>query len=257
MLKTIFSYNVNGLRAAMNKGFDGWLKETQPDVLCMQEIKAKPEQIDTSVFDRIGYRQYWFPAQKPGYSGVAIFCKTKPDKVVYGMDIDKYDYEGRLIRADFGDITVISVYFPSGTSGDVRQAFKMVFLEDFLQWIENLRKERPNLIISGDYNIAHTDIDINHPKKHQKMSGFLPEERAWVDKYLAHGYVDTFRMFNSQPNVYSWWSYRQQARAKDLGWRIDYNIATEALKPRIKDASILQNAVHSDHCPVTVTVDFN
>ena len=256
MNKTIFSYNVNGLRAAVNKGFDGWLKEAQPDILCLQEIKVMPEQMDTSVYDRMGYRQYWFPAQKPGYSGVALFCKDKPDRVVYGMGIDKYDREGRLIRADFGDVSVLSVYIPSGTSGEERQAFKMVFLDDFMQWLENLRKERPNLIISGDYNIAHTDIDINFPKKHQKMSGFLPEERAWVDKYLAHGYVDTFRLFHSEPNVYSWWSYRQQARTKDLGWRIDYHTATNTLTPRIKDASILQHAAHSDHCPVAVTVDF-
>jgi len=257
MLKTIYSYNVNGLRAAMNKGFEVWIKEVQPDILCLQEIKAKPEQIDTMVFDRLGYRQYWFPAQKPGYSGVAIFCKDKPDKVTYGMGIEKYDFEGRLIRADFGDVSVISVYFPSGTSGEERQAFKMVFLDDFLQWIEKLKVERPNLIISGDYNIAHTDIDINFPKKHQKMSGFLPEERAWVDKFLEHGYFDTFRLFHSEPNVYSWWSYRQQARVKDLGWRIDYIIATNEILPQVKDASIAQNAVHSDHCPVTVTVDFS
>lgn len=256
MLKKIFSYNVNGLRAAINKGFEDWLKEAQPDILCLQEIKARPEQIDSSPFDRLGYRHYWHPAQKPGYSGVAIFCKDKPDKVVIGMDVEKYDYEGRMIRADFGDISVISAYFPSGTSGAERQSFKMTFLDDFLLWIENLRKERPNLIISGDYNIAHTDIDINYPKKHQKMSGFLPEERAWVDKFLQHGYIDSFRLFNSEPNMYSWWSYRQQARSKNLGWRIDYNIATDELKPRIKDASIVQTAVHSDHCPVTVTVDF-
>ena len=256
MLKTIYSYNVNGLRAAMNKGFDVWLKEAQPDMICLQEIKVKVEQMDTSVFDRMGYRQYWYPAKKPGYSGVALFCKDKPDKVVYGMGIDKYDDEGRVLRADFGDISILSVYIPSGTSGEERQAFKMVFLDDFLEWTENLRKERPNLIISGDYNIAHTDIDINHPQKHQKMSGFLPEERAWVDKFLAHGYVDTFRMFHNEPNVYSWWSYRQMARNKDLGWRIDYHTATNVLAPRIKDASILQSSVHSDHCPVTVTVDF-
>jgi exodeoxyribonuclease-3 len=255
MLKTVYSYNVNGLRAAMNKGFDGWLKEAQPDILCLQEIKVQVEQMDTAAFDRIGYRQYWYPAQKPGYSGVAIFCKDKPDKVVYGMGIDKNDEEGRLIRADFGDVSVLSVYFPSGTTGDTRQAFKMAFLDDFMQWVENLRKERPNLIISGDYNIAHQDIDINFPRKHDKMSGFLPEERAWVDKLFTHGYVDTFRMFNREPNQYSWWSYRQNARAKDLGWRIDYHMVTNALESRIKGASILQNVVHSDHCPVTVTCD--
>ena len=256
MLKTVYSYNVNGLRAAMNRGFEVWLKETQPDIVCLQEIKVKPEQMNTSVFDWLGYRHYWYPAQKLGYSGVAILCKDKPNKVVYGMGIDKYDGEGRLIRADFGDITVISVYFPSGTRGDKRQAFKMTFLDDFLQWIENLKKERPNLIISGDYNIAHKDVDVNFPEKYNRMSGFLPEERAWVDKFLDCGFVDTFRLFNSQPDVYSWWSYRQNAREKNLGWRIDYNIASNVLSPRIKDATIMQSAVHSDHCPVTVTVDF-
>ena len=256
MLKTIYSYNVNGLRSAMNKGFDGWLKEAQPDVLCLQEIKAKEEQIDTAAFDRIGYRQYWYPAQKAGYSGVAILCKDKPDKVVYGMGIEKYDAEGRMIRADFGDLSVLSVYFPSGTSGEQRQAFKMEFLDDFLQWAQALRKERPNLLFSGDYNIAHSDIDINFPRKHDKMSGFLPDERAWVDQYLAHGYVDTFRMFHDEPEKYSWWSYRQQARSKNLGWRIDYHTATDVLAHRIKDASILHTVVHSDHCPITVTVDF-
>jgi len=256
MLKTIYSYNVNGLRAAINKGFDVWLKEAQPDVICLQEIKVKEEQIDTAVFDRMGYRQYWYSAQKPGYSGVAILCKDKPDKVVYGMGIEKYDAEGRMIRADFGDVSVFSVYFPSGTTGELRQSFKMEFLDDFLQWTETLRKERPNLVFSGDYNIAHTDIDINFPRKHDKMSGFLPEERAWVDQYLAHGYVDTFRLFHKEPNMYSWWSYRQQARVKNLGWRIDYHTVTDTLTSRIKDASILHNIVHSDHCPIAVTVDF-
>ncbi len=256
MLKKVYSYNVNGLRSAMSKGFDEWLREARPDILCIQEVKAKPEQIDTSVFDRLGYRHYWFPAQKAGYSGTALLCTDKPDRVICGMGIEKYDAEGRLIRADFGDVTVLSAYFPSGTSGEERQAFKMVFLDDFLQYAENLRKERPNLVISGDYNIAHRDIDINFPRKHDKMSGFLPEERAWFDQYLAHGYADTFRMFRDEPNQYSWWSYRSQARAKDLGWRIDYHTVTKELMPRVKDAAILQRVCHSDHCPVTVTIDF-
>jgi exodeoxyribonuclease-3 len=255
MMKKILSYNVNGLRAAMNKGFDSWLAETQPDVLCIQETKAQPEQLDLSVFDRMGYRHYWYPAEKKGYSGVALLVKDKPDRVVYGMGIDKYDAEGRMIRADYGDLSILSVYVPSGTSGEERQAFKMVFLDDFLRYLDELRKERPNLIIAGDYNIAHTEADINFPKKHEKMSGFLPEERAWFDKLLAHGYVDTFRLFHSEPNQYSWWSYRANARAKDLGWRIDYHIATAPLQARIKNAYILQNAEHSDHCPVAVEVE--
>ncbi|MDR1672694.1 MAG: exodeoxyribonuclease III [Bacteroidales bacterium] len=256
MVQKIYSYNVNGLRSAMNKGFDVWLRDEQPDILCLQETKAQPDQIDMSPFERLGYRHYWNSAQKKGYSGVALFSKCKPDRVTYGMDMGKYDAEGRMLRADFGDVSVISVYFPSGTMGDTRQAFKMDFLDDVLQYLENLRKERPNLIISGDYNIAHTDADINFPRKHDKMSGFLPEERAWFDAFVAHGYVDTFRMFHSEPNVYSWWSYRSQARTKDLGWRIDYHMATRPLQERIKDAYILQNATHSDHCPVAVAVDF-
>ncbi|MDR0714646.1 MAG: exodeoxyribonuclease III [Bacteroidales bacterium] len=256
MLKKIFSYNVNGLRAAMNKGFDAWLEETQPDVLCLQETKMQPEQMDFSAFDRLGYRHYWFSAQKKGYSGVGILTKIKPDKVVYGMGTEKYDTEGRMIRADYGDVSVISAYIPSGTSGAERQAFKMVFLDDFLRYLNELRKERPRLIIAGDYNIAHTDADINFPRKHDKMSGFLPEEREWFTRFLAEGYVDTFRLFHSEPNRYSWWSYRSQARAKDLGWRIDYHIATADLQDRIRDAGILQSAEHSDHCPVTTVVEF-
>ncbi|MDR1666570.1 MAG: exodeoxyribonuclease III [Bacteroidales bacterium] len=256
-MKKIFSYNVNGLRAAMNKGFDAWLEEAQPDILCLQETKMQPEQMDFSAFDRLGYRHYWFSAVKKGYSGVAILTKTKPDRIVYGMDMEKYDAEGRMIRADYGEVSVISAYVPSGTSGEERQAFKMVFLDDFLQYLDRLRKERPHLIIAGDYNIAHTDADINFPRKHDKMSGFLPEEREWFSRFLAAGYVDTFRLFHSEPNRYSWWSYRSQARAKDLGWRIDYQIATASLQEKIRDAGIMQSAEHSDHCPVTTTVDFS
>lgn len=256
MLRSVYSYNVNGIRAAMNKGFGDWLAKAQPDILCLQETKAQPEQIDTAIFDRLGYYHYWYSAQKKGYSGVALLTKEKPDRVEYGMGIDEYDTEGRAIRADFGDISVVSMYFPSGTSGDARQAFKMIYLDRFLQWIEQLRKERPNLIISGDFNIAHKEIDINHPNRHNKMSGFLPEERAWVDQFLKHDYVDTFRMFNQQPEQYSWWSYLAQSRAKNLGWRIDYHMVTGNLKLRIAGAGILQDVVHSDHCPVTVTVDF-
>ena len=240
----------------MNKGFDNWLGQELPDVLCLQEIKTQPEQIDTSVFDRLGYRHYWFPAQKNGYSGVAILCRMKPDKVTYGMGMEPYDREGRIIRADFGDISILSAYFPSGTMGGERQSFKMDFLKDFLLYIEKLRQERPNLIISGDYNIAHTDIDINYPERHQQASGFLPEEREWLSGFLSKGYIDTFRMLNDTPNQYSWWSYRANAREKDLGWRIDYHIVSEPVRSIVNEASILQDVYHSDHCPVTVSIDF-
>ena len=207
MQRTIYSYNVNGIRSALNKGLGDWIASEQPDILCLQEIKASPEQIDTTLFDRLGYYHYWYPAQKKGYSGVALLSRERPDHVAYGMGMAQYDEEGRALRADFGDISVVSLYIPSGTSGALRQAFKMVYLEHFLEWTEALRQKRPNLILSGDYNIAHREIDINHPERHHKMSGFLPEERAWVDKFLAHGYLDTYRMFHQEAGCYSWWSY--------------------------------------------------
>ncbi|MDP4207512.1 MAG: exodeoxyribonuclease III [Bacteroidota bacterium] len=249
-----YSYNVNGLRAAIGKGFAAWLAEEQPDVIGLQEIKATPDQVDTSFLDNLGYHHYWFPAEKKGYSGVAIFTKKKPDFVGLGMELPDYDVEGRLIRADFGDITFLTIYFPSGTSGDVRQEFKMKFLFDFDDYVERLRKERPNIILAGDFNIAHKPVDINHPERHLTSSGFLPEERAWVDQFLAKGFLDTFRVFNNEPKQYSWWTYRAQARAKNLGWRIDYHWVTESLRTRLKSAQIHAGVVHSDHCPVSVEV---
>lgn len=250
----IFSFNVNGIRAAINKGFFDWFDVVQPDILCLQEIKASPDQFDTSFFDQRGYTQSWFPAEKKGYSGVALISKNKPDYIEMGMRMPVYDFEGRIIRADFNGITIISAYFPSGTSGDERQAFKMRFLTDFEKYLLDLQKERLNLIISGDYNIAHKEIDINHPKKHVKMSGFLPEERAWFDQFLAKGFIDSFRAFNNQPEQYSWWTYRAGAREKNLGWRIDYHIVSESLKQRLKGAAIHSNIFQSDHCPISVEI---
>jgi len=256
MSVSIFSYNVNGLRAAINKGFDKWLIQADPDIICLQEIKTTPGQIDLSFIEKAGYHHYWYPAEKKGYSGTALFTKIKPDYIEYGFGYQDYDNEGRTIRADFGNITHITAYFPSGTSGEIRQSFKMKFLESFAIYIRDLNKERPNLIISGDINIAHKDIDINFPAKHQTMSGFLPEERAWIDKMLDMGFIDSFRVFNKQPQQYSWWTYRAQARAKNLGWRIDYNFVSNSLIGKLKSANILANVIHSDHCPVTLEIDF-
>ncbi len=255
METSFYSFNVNGLRAAIKKGFCEWMLEAKPAVLCLQEIKATPNDIDISFLTNLGYHHYWFPAQKKGYSGVAVFTKLKPDFVALGIDNAEHDFEGRVIRTDYGDVTHIATYFPSGTSGDARQAYKMKFLNDFDEYIAKLRTARPNIIISGDINIAHKEIDINHPKKHTKMSGFLPEERAWVDKFLAKGFTDSFRVFNQQPEQYSWWTYRANAREKNLGWRIDYNFITDTLKPRLKQAAIHANVVQSDHCPVSVVLD--
>ena len=252
----IISYNVNGIRAAMRKGLEQWLQVADADIVCLQEIKAKEEQIDVSVFNHLGYECFWYSAQKPGYSGTAILSKIKPDHVEYGTGMEAYDYEGRIIRADYGDVSIISVYMPSGSSGDERQAFKMQFLSDFQNYIEELRKDRPKLIISGDYNICHQAIDIHNPQRNQNTSGFLQEERAWVSGFIASGFVDTFRHFNSEPHNYSWWSYRANARVKNLGWRIDYHMATANLEKQLKRAAILPEAKHSDHCPILVEVDF-
>jgi exodeoxyribonuclease-3 len=255
-MRRIITYNVNGIRAAMGKGLIDWMKSTDPDILCVQEIKASPEQVGVFEFEEMGYHHYWYPAQKKGYSGVAIFSKQKPDNVVYGCGIKEYDDEGRFIRADYGDISVISVYHPSGSSGDDRQAFKMKWLADFADYIEKLRKERPKLIISGDYNICHKAIDIHNPKSNANTSGFLPEERDWFDKFVDLGYIDTFRFFNQEPHQYSWWSYRAGSRGKNLGWRIDYNMVTQNLEKNLKRSVILNQAMHSDHCPVMLEIDF-
>ncbi|GBU07949.1 exonuclease III [Bacteroidales bacterium] len=252
----IISYNLNGIRSALSKGLIEWLEAENPDMFCIQETKAQPEQIETSHFENIGYKHHLIhSAQKKGYSGVAIFSKNAADYYEIGMGMEVYDSEGRVIRADFGDITLVCVYIPSGTTGDIRQEFKMKFLADFTNYLVELRKKRPNLIICGDYNICHKPIDINRPERHTKDSGFLPEERAWFDDFIDLGFVDTFRQFNCEKDQYSWWSYRAGARVKNLGWRIDYHIATASLKDRLKSAAILQQVVHSDHCPVVLSLE--
>ncbi len=250
----IISYNVNGIRAALNRNFREWLLSENPDVLCLQETKAQPDQIDTLLFAELGYTSYLHSAEKKGYSGVAILTKQAPDDVVVGMNNPKFDAEGRVIRADFGDLTIINAYFPSGSSGEIRQAMKIEFLAAFAPFIEELRKKRPNLVVCGDYNICHKPIDINHPERQKGVSGFLPEEREWLDQYEATGMVDSFRVFDQRPEQYSWWSYLGGARFRNAGWRIDYHWVSEPLKSRLKNAAILSDAIHSDHCPVMVEI---
>jgi exodeoxyribonuclease III len=251
----IASYNVNGIRSAINKGFVDWIKATDPDVIGLQEVKAEETNIDKAIFEDLGYHIYWYPAVKKGYSGVAILTKTKPKNVAFGMGIQSYDDEGRMIRADFDDFSFISAYFPSGTTGDVRQDFKYQFLDDIYGYSQDLIQKFPNLIMSGDYNICHKPIDIHNPISNKNSSGFLPEERAWMDKFTSSGFEDSFRLFNPNPHQYTWWSFRAGSRAKNLGWRIDYHMTTLPMRERLKRAIILPEAQHSDHCPIILEME--
>ena len=251
----IISYNVNGIRAAIKKGFINWLEKANPDIICIQETKAQQHQINSEEFTRVGYPyQYWFSAQKKGYSGVAIFCKKKPNRIEYGIGIESMDFEGRNIRVDFENISVMSMYLPSGTN-DARLEFKFNYMAEIQNYIDDLKKEIPNLVICGDYNICHESIDIHNPKM-KGVSGFLPEEREWIGNFIKSGFIDSFRYLNKEPHHYSWWSYRANSRANNKGWRIDYNMVSESLKTRIARAYILPEAIHSDHCPIGVELEF-
>ncbi|MBT8271329.1 MAG: exodeoxyribonuclease III [Flavobacteriaceae bacterium] len=251
----IISYNVNGIRAAINKGFIDWLVQASPDVICLQEIKALKEQLELGLFEEAGYEHhYWFSAQKKGYSGVAVLCKKKPDHVVYGTGIESMDFEGRNLRVDFGNTSVMSLYVPSGTN-IARLDHKLEYMDLFRNYIDELKKERPNLVVCGDYNICHQAIDIHDPVRNKNVSGFLPVEREWMGDFIDSGFIDTFRYFNQEPHNYSWWSYRANARANNKGWRLDYAMASTPLKNRLKRAGILSEAYHSDHCPVYLEID--
>lgn len=251
----ILSYNVNGIRAAITKGFLEWLQAANPDIICLQEIKATQDQIPVLEISAAGYPyQYYFSAEKKGYSGVAILCKTEPKNIVFGTGIDYMDKEGRNVRVDFEDFSVMSLYLPSGTNID-RLGHKFQYMDDFQKYIDQLKTEVPNLIIGGDYNICHEAIDIHDPIRNAKVSGFLPEERAWLDGFMKSGFLDSFRMFNPEPHNYSWWSYRANARNNNKGWRIDYHLVSEGMKDRITRAYILPDAKHSDHCPVAIEID--
>jgi exodeoxyribonuclease-3 len=252
----IISYNVNGIRAALNKGLLEWLSTDPADIICLQETKAEKENINLEAIHALGFETYWFSAQKKGYSGVAIFTKIHPEQVLLGHGAAMSDAEGRVIRADFETFTLINAYYPSGTSGEERQAYKYQWLHEFTAYVNDLKKEKPNLIVVGDYNIAHREIDIHDPKGNKKSSGFLPEERAWMDNWLADGWVDSFRHCNpSQTGAYSWWSQRfPSVRLQNKGWRIDYICTTTPLAENIRSATILPTIKHSDHCPVFVEI---
>tara|TARA_B100001057_G_scaffold329384_1_gene329776 strand:+ start:1001 stop:1762 length:762 start_codon:yes stop_codon:yes gene_type:complete len=251
----IISYNVNGIRAAMKKGFADWVNTYNPDIICLQEIKAMEDQIDVDVFNKMGYNNFWFSAKKRGYSGVAILTKKNPSNVVYGTGITSMDDEGRNIRVDFQNFSIMSLYLPSGTNQG-RLDFKFNYMDRFYDYVSNLKNSFPNLIISGDYNICHKSIDIHDPVRNKNVSGFLPEEREWLDNFINLGFKDSFRLFNKEPNNYSWWSYRANARSNNKGWRIDYNLVSDSLVKNLEDSFILPNAFHSDHCPIGIKLKF-
>ena len=253
-MATIVSYNINGIRSVLRKDFDKWLARCNPDIICLQEIKANEEQFNKEIFENLGYTCYVNSAQKAGYSGVAILSKIKPKKVEYGCGNYQIDIEGRLVRVDFKNYSVLSVYFPSGSSGEKRQEFKFMFLDFFQNYINELKQSIPNLIICGDFNICHKEIDIHNPKRNKNTSGFLIEERNWVTNFLNSGFIDSYRFFNSDGDKYTWWSYRARARQKNLGWRIDYNMVSQSLEKYILDARILTDVVHSDHCPISLKI---
>ena len=239
----------------MKKGFIDWLNITKPDILCLQETKAMKEQVDVALIEKQGYHHYWFSAEKKGYSGVAIFSKKNPVNVSFGSGISHMDLEGRILRLDFEKLSVMSLYLPSGTNIN-RLDYKFKFMDEFRVYIDNLKLKFPNLIICGDYNICHQAIDIHDPVRNKTVSGFLPEERDWLNRFINSGFVDSFRFLNPEPNQYTWWSYRANARKNNKGWRIDYALVSESLKKNISKSFILSEAYHSDHCPVGLELTF-
>ena len=239
----------------MKKGFIDWLNITKPDILCLQETKAMKEQVDVALIEKQGYHHYWFSAEKKGYSGVAIFSKKNPVNISFGSGISHMDLEGRILRLDFEKLSVMSLYLPSGTNIN-RLDYKFKFMDEFRVYIDNLKLKFPNLIICGDYNICHQAIDIHDPIRNKTVSGFLPEERDWLNRFINSGFVDSFRFLNPEPNQYTWWSYRANARKNNKGWRIDYALVSESLKKNISKSFILSEAYHSDHCPVGLELTF-
>jgi exodeoxyribonuclease-3 len=244
----VISYNVNGVRSALSKGFLTFLQEENPDIVCLQEIKANEADIDQSLFEALGYHCYWFSAQKKGYSGVGILSKLKPVSISKGIQHELFDYEGRVLTLHFDNFSVMSCYFPSGTTGDIRQEIKYQFLDYFYNYINTIEKNKEALIVCGDYNICHREIDIHDPIGNKNSSGFLPEERAWMDKWFSNGMIDTFRYLNQGPDQYTWWSFRTAARSRNKGWRIDYISSSRSLEKQLLASGILSQYVHSDHC---------
>lgn len=252
MTTKILSWNVNGIRAVQKKGFLEWLAREKPDIVGIQETKAKPEQLDMFLMHPEGYHTFWNSAVRPGYSGVALFTKEKPRTIEIGFGIKKFDEEGRVIVAEYPEFTFLNIYFPNGKMGDDRLKYKMDFYAETMKFVRRLKSQGKKVIISGDYNTAHKEIDLARPKENADVSGFLPIERAWMDQWVADGQVDIFREFYKESGHYSWWDMKSGARDRNVGWRIDYHFVTQNLVPKVKSATILRDVVGSDHCPVEI-----
>ncbi len=251
----ILCWNVNGIRAVRGKGLLEWFYKESPDILCLQETKASPEQLDKDLLAPQGYHAYWnSPAEKKGYSGVATFSKEKPLNISYGFGVSEFDSEGRTIISEYPGFILMNIYFPNGKKDETRLKYKMDFYDAFLDFADNLKSQGKKLVICGDFNTAHKEIDLARPKENEKVSGFLPEERVWIDKFIAHGYVDTFRHFNKEPNQYTWWDLKSGARARNVGWRIDYFFVSEGLLASVTGALIMPDVMGSDHCPVGIVL---
>jgi exodeoxyribonuclease-3 len=251
----ILSWNVNGIRAVYRKGFVDWLKRENPDIICLQEIKAVPEQIPEEIVGVKDYQTYFAPAQRKGYSGVGILTRRKPRTVKKGFGQTAFDSEGRTLIADYGDFMLFSVYFPNGGMSDARLAYKMSFYDAFLRYIKRLEKKGKKLIICGDVNTAHTEIDIARPKENEKVSGFLPEERAWIDRLISAGFIDTYRIYHKEGGNYTWWDYKSRARQRNIGWRLDYFFISANIRSKLKSAFIMSEVQGSDHCPVGIEIE--
>lgn len=250
----IYSWNVCGFRAVLKKGFLEWFRETKLDIICLQEIKANSDQLDDECKNQSGYEFYINSAERKGYSGVAVYAKAKPVSVSYGMNDKQYDNEGRIIEMDYGDFLLFNVYFPNGGIGNKRVSYKLGFYDEFFYYLEKKRKKQKNIIVGGDFNTAHKEIDLARPKENEKNTGFLPEERAWMDKIVTLGYVDTFRMFNSEGGNYTYWDYYRKSRERNVGWRLDYFFVTKEMKKLVVSSKILKSVMGSDHCPIELEI---
>jgi exodeoxyribonuclease-3 len=252
----ILSWNVNGVRAASRKGFGEWFKKESPDILCIQETKAHPDQLSEELKAPEGYHAFWSAAEhKKGYSGVATFTKEEPKKVKYGFGIKKFDCEGRIVITEFSDFILLNIYFPNGGQGPHRLKYKLEFYDAFLEYVDKLKQKGKNIIMCGDVNTAHNEIDLARPKENKDSTGFLPEERAWIDKFLSHGYADTFRKLHPKTVQYTYWDYKTRARERDVGWRLDYFIVNEKLLPKVKKSFTQQKVLGSDHCPIGIEIE--